>query len=49
MDVGVVAGVFDKSFCDVDAERVYDGFVRSGQGKDGFCDGAVQFSFFNFV
>ena len=41
MDVGVVAGVFDKSFFDMDAERVDDGFIGSGQGEDGFCDGAI--------
>ena len=41
MDVGVVAGVFDKSFFDIDAERVDDGFIGPGQSEDGFCDRAV--------
>ena len=49
MDVGVVAGVFDEPFFDMDAERVDDGFVWSSQGEGGFCDRAVYFSFFNLV
>ena len=44
-----MTSVFDEALFDVDAEGVDDGFVGSSQGEDCFCDGAIDFSFFNFV
>ena len=49
MNMGVVTSVFDEPLFDMDAERVDGGFVWPSQGEGGFCDGAVQFSFFDFV
>ena len=49
MDLGVVASVFNEALFDVDTEWVDYYFIGSCQGEDGFGNGTIDLSFFDFV